>query len=164
MRDVKEDWHRQRLYIPRDILASAGIEDMGDYLGQSMPRFARAGLPRAVGRVLGLADRYYQSGDRGLPFLPVRAAFAIRTARKVYAAIGTELQRRNCDALSGRVVVARRDKFRLVMRALVEELVVRLVRGCDLALSFLTRRTWPEHSHVALAGEGLLDAAAGVSF
>jgi phytoene synthase len=156
-RDVKEDWERGRLYIPTDVLAATGLDDVGDYLGQTLPAFARTGLPRAVRSVLDLADQYYASGDHGLSFLSARTAFAIRTARKVYAAIGTELQRRDCDALRGRVVVARRNKLKLVIFALIEELAMRLVRELDGALSFFAQRTSLANWRAALRSEGLRD-------
>jgi phytoene synthase len=127
-RDVQEDWQRNRLYIPEEILAGVGLPELGTHLGRSFPEQARQLLPLAVRRVLALADEHYLSGDRGMQFLPPRAAFAIRTARKVYSAIGTGLQRRNYDPMQGRVVVARHEKFRLMIQALIEELVARVTR------------------------------------
>ncbi|MDP4823237.1 MAG: squalene/phytoene synthase family protein, partial [Aestuariivirgaceae bacterium] len=45
----------------------------------------------AVKRTLQLAERYYESGEAGLGFLPPRARLAILTAARVYRAIGKRI-------------------------------------------------------------------------
>jgi len=81
--------------------------------------------------VLALADRYYASGDRGLPLLPWRCALAVRTARRVYSGIGLELARVGHDVRAGRAVVPFSRKLRLLvdstLRAVLE-LPTRLIR------------------------------------
>ena len=64
-----------------------------------------------------LAERYYRSADRGLPALPWRAAFAIRSARDIYASIGDEIARREHDVTSGRAVVSRHRKLTCIALA-----------------------------------------------
>jgi phytoene synthase len=159
-RDIKEDWLRQRLYVPEEILAAVGLGGLGNHLGQPPPDDARPGLQLAVRRVLDLADDYYASGDRGIQFLPPRAAVAIRTARKVYSAIGTGLRRRNCDALLGRVIVPRHEKLRLIMQALVEELVARLTQRFT-GVSFRSSRANRSGAGSVQSSEGLFQAAMG---
>lgn len=160
-RDVKEDWQRNRLYIPEEILTSAGLAGLGTRLGQPLPEEARQGLTSAVRAVLELADKYYLSGDLGIPFLPPRAAFAIRTARKVYSAIGTGLRRRNCDPLQGRVVVARHEKIRLVMQALIEELVARVTQRLSQGWFGSSRNIQSGDLERQHTTEGLFNAAIG---
>jgi phytoene synthase len=161
-RDVQEDWDRRRLYLPAEILALVGLGDLGVHLGRQLPAQAHEGLCFAVRRVLELADDYYLSGDRGIRFLPARTAFAIRTARNVYSAIGTGLRRRQCDSLQGRVVVPRYEKIRLVMQALVEELAARLATGFERALLW-PQRAYRAHPMPSIAySEELFHAAVGV--
>ena len=100
-RDVREDWEQHgRLYLPEDLLSTHG------------PRGTVASL-------LDEADRYYRSGDEGLPALTFRCALAVCTARLVYAAIGTRLAARNHDVTRGRVVVPPLTKIRLVLQAIL---------------------------------------------
>lgn len=116
-RDVAEDWQRGRLYVPDELLAPLGAPDLDGERGRPLPSAARGPLARAVEQLLALADRYYRSGDRGLIALPFRAAFAVRTARLVYAAIGRRLARQRYDVLAGRAVVPGWMKLWLTTRA-----------------------------------------------
>ncbi len=118
-RDVAEDWERGRLYLPEDLLRHAGIGDLHGALGGPLPVAARGGLVVATCALLDLADRYYRSGDRGLPALHWRCALAIRTARLVYAAIATALARQGWDPFLGRAVVSRPRKLLLAGFALL---------------------------------------------
>ncbi len=130
-RDVAEDWQRGRLYIPDEILAPLGAPGLDAELGRPLPDSARGALSHAVQHLLAIADRYYRSGDRGLLALPLRAAFAVRTARLVYAAIGRRLARQQYDVLAGRAVVPGWMKLWLTAKAAVltlAELPARLGR------------------------------------
>jgi phytoene synthase len=69
-----------------------------------------------VRRLLAEADRLYASGDRGLRFLPWRAAVAGGAARRIYAAIGTVIARRGNQL---RAVVPAVHKLLLVARAVL---------------------------------------------
>jgi phytoene synthase len=129
-RDVLEDWGLGRLYVPAEVLADCGIEDLGDALGGPFPARARAPMRQAVARLLREAERFYRSGDRGLLALPWRCAFGVRAARLVYAAIGARIARRGHDVLAGRAVVPTWQKLWLVVRAgfgALGELPARLV-------------------------------------
>lgn len=72
-----------------------------------------------VRALLEEADRYYESGDRGMIALSFRCSLAVRAARLIYSAIGTELRRRNCDPYRGRVVVPLYKKLYFVVVALI---------------------------------------------
>jgi 15-cis-phytoene synthase len=101
-RDVAEDEARDRVYVPAELYAGSA----------SGPTRA------AVAALLGRAEAFYASGDRGLSALPWRAAVAVRAARLIYADIGTQLARRQFDFRRGRVVVSRLRKLHLVLRAI----------------------------------------------
>ncbi len=116
-RDVAEDWRRGRLYVPDELLSPLGAPGLAGELGRPLPDPARGPLASAVERLLGLADRYYRSGDRGFSALPIRAAFAVRTARLVYAAIGGRLARQGYDVLAGRAFVPGWMKLWLTAKA-----------------------------------------------
>lgn len=116
-RDIDEDWKRGRRYVPADLLPPSSPPR--PTFGQPPPQELRPALSAAARSMLGLAEPLYRSGDRGLVYLSWRAALAVRTARLVYAAIGSRLIRVGCDVLSGRAFVPRRDKLRLAVWALV---------------------------------------------
>jgi len=128
-RDVLEDWGRGRLYLPDDRLERAGAPGLRAQVGAEISSASRAALTRVVRELTELANRFYASADRGIPALDPRSAFAVRVARLVYSAIGSELRARRFDACRGRVVVPRWKKLFLVGRALLETLARRLRPG-----------------------------------
>ncbi|GMV16470.1 MAG: phytoene/squalene synthase family protein [Polyangiaceae bacterium] len=102
VRDVREDRGRGRVYLPAEL--------------------GSASEARAAERLLREADRFYDSGRRGLSALDARSAFAVRTAGLVYAAIGREIRRRRFD-LGSRAVVPRWKKLLLCARAALSSLL-----------------------------------------
>jgi phytoene synthase len=117
-RDVLEDFERGRLYVPRELLGA--LE-----LAPGSARFPSAAAPamaRAVRILLRDAERFYVSGDRGLRYLSLRSRLAVTTARRVYSAIGAELEARGGDVLGGRAVVPGARKAVLLAQAVIETL------------------------------------------
>ncbi len=117
-RDVAEDWQRGRLYLPDDLLARHGAGGLAGDLGGPLPARARKPIARTVRELLAIADRYYRSGDRGVASLPWRAAGAVMSARRVYAAIGGRIRLAGHDVGADRAVVPTPTKLRLVVAAL----------------------------------------------
>jgi phytoene synthase len=130
-RDVDEDWNLGRLYIPESVLARCGFSNLAGELGGPFPESARYPVALAIERLLDDADRYYASGDEGLPALSWRCAMAIRTARTVYSSIGGRVRRVDCDPLAGRAFVSLPRKLALAMVSVATssaDLPVRAVR------------------------------------
>jgi len=117
-RDVAEDWRRGRLYLPDELLAAHGACGLAGDLGRPMPASAAGAIACTRAELLGLADRYYRSGDRGLIALPWRAALSVAAARRVYAAIGARIARTGYRVAAARAVVPLRAKLALVVAAL----------------------------------------------
>jgi phytoene synthase len=116
-RDVAEDWERGRLYLPEDLLARHGCVDLYAKLGGPFPRAARRPVALVIGELLDRADEYYRSGDAGIHALSWRCGLAIRTARRVYAAIGERIRAAGCDPFAGRAWVSSAKKIALAGRA-----------------------------------------------
>lgn len=112
-RDVAEDWHRGRLYLPAEWLAQ--VPQPGEALSD-------ATCAPAIRRCLELADRYYQTGGKGLRFLSPRCRLAIRTAAGVYRAIGGEVAARGYAPSAGRAVVRTRRKLGILAQSVVHTL------------------------------------------
>lgn len=106
-RDVAEDEQRGRVYLPAELLEDA-----------ASPTRAPAHAATAMAALLRVADRFYRSGDQGLPSLPLACAAAIRAARLIYAEIGAVIARRGFDVTRGRAVVSPWRKLWLLLRAL----------------------------------------------
>lgn len=132
-RDIVEDWERDRLYLPDELLARHGIARLGQGLGRPLPRSALPGISSAARELLQLADRYYQSGDAGLDRLPWRCSVAVAAARRIYAEIGAVLGERSWDVSAGRAFVSTRRKLHLVGLCLLERTGSLRGRGVGLA-------------------------------
>lgn len=120
-RDVIDDAHAGRVYLPSDLLAAEGIDrvDPSDTM-------QRASLHRAALRLLDIAEPYYRSSNAGLAELPWRSAWAVAAARRVYRAIGTKLRRDGPDAWERRVSTSGARKVALVVQALGDVLISRI--------------------------------------
>ena len=134
-RDVVEDARDGRVYLPLDWLEQAGVPT--DEVFE--PRY-RAALAAVVVRLLDEADRYYASGNRGLPRLPFRCAWAVAVARDVYSAIGAAVRQRGATAWDERTIVPRRQKL------------VGVATGLLAACGAVTLGRW-----LSAAGEELLE-------
>ncbi len=114
-RDIGEDARRGRLYLPLDWLRAEGIAPDA-LLADPVPS---AALARLVERLLDEADLLYRRADAGIDRLPVGARAGIRAARLIYAEIGEEVRRANCNSISRRAVVGKRRKLALLARAML---------------------------------------------
>ena len=116
-RDVREDALIDRVYLPEDWLAEAGIppQELSD------PEYSAA-LMSVIERLLNEADRYYASADQGLRSLGFRSAWAVASARGVYKAIGDKVRERGVSALNERVVVRKRRKLLGIAEGMIDAL------------------------------------------
>lgn len=120
-RDVDEDRRRGRCYIPTSMLSDGADEDLRQPSRDWKDR-TRKELTGPIRELLGLADRYYQSGDRGIGYLGWQAGLAIRTARLVYSDIGRRIAARGYDVGVGRAYVSSAGKIALALRALARSI------------------------------------------
>lgn len=109
-RDVGEDARRGRIYLPLDWLAQAGI-DPEAFLAR--PRMSPQ-LAEVVRQLLFAADRYYESGLKGVPALPASCRPAIRAAGLAYRAIGRNIARNNYDSVTMRAHTGTPKKIALL--------------------------------------------------
>ncbi len=84
-RDVAEDWNRGRCYLP--VAWTSGLRP-----GESEP--AEQPIRSGVRQILDTADGYYAAGESGIAALDRRSRLAVRTASRVYHAIGTAIRNR----------------------------------------------------------------------
>lgn len=116
-RDVLEDAHLGRVYLPADGAA-------GTLTPAALVRGCSESRHRAwqgVSELLTLAERYYTSGWQGLGYLPFRARLAIAVAARVYREIGRQILRRGEQRYwQHRSVVNSALKLRVSTKALVQ--------------------------------------------
>ena len=114
-RDVGEDARMGRLYLPRQWLLEAGMQDPDAWLAQ--PVFNPV-IGRVVQRLLDAADVLYQRVGAGVAQLPLACRPGINAARFLYADIGHEVARRGFDSVTQRAVVPASRKARLLAQAI----------------------------------------------
>jgi phytoene synthase len=139
-RDVVADATLDRRYLPATLvgeLAPAAFlqPDTG----------TDAAVRSALSDLLQLADRYYQSGESGLAYLPVASRAGILLAARVYHAIGSTLRRNDFCFQSGRAVVGTGRKSLITLQTLAEFVLHRrywqVPAAHDAALHEPLRRT-----------------------
>ena len=101
-RDVLEDAHRGRSYLPRVANPLSAAPD---------------DVEREVRRLLDLAEQEYNVAIVGIDYLPTFCRPAIRVALAVYREIGREIQRQGYPILDRRVVVPRWRLFMVAVKA-----------------------------------------------
>lgn len=138
-RDVLEDAQAGRVYLPAERLHVYGVAP--DDLVRGDADAEAVGL--VAGDVLTIAERYYQSGDAGMRFLPPRPRWAVLIASRLYRGIGRRLRRRfRGNPLVGRVVVPWFEKLGLVASA---------------TLSWLGLSLWPSWTRIPAQHHDHLD-------
>jgi len=120
-RDIVEDAHVHRCYVPAQWLREAGIPPDEVALPQH-----RAALATVAARLVDHAEPYYDSALSGIADLPLRSAWAIATARKVYRQIGVVVKRRGAQAWDERAGTSKATKLRLLAEGGVQALSSRL--------------------------------------
>lgn len=121
-RDVKEDFHRGRVYLPEDWLAARGVEPHELLLEKN-----RKAVFSVIQQMLDRAEDMYALGEVGLRFLPWRAAWAVMVASTVYREIGRGVLARGAETDLSRVVVGRWRKVALFFKASVQLLKWRVI-------------------------------------
>jgi phytoene synthase len=102
LRDIAEDWERDRLYLPLDELEKFGLTP-DDIARQRMNEPFRAMMRFQIGR----ARAYYGNAEIGIVALPNDGSrFCVRLMGTVYGAILDEIERADYHVYRGRVRVS----------------------------------------------------------
>ena len=120
-RDVRDDALIGRRYLPETMVGSLQPAELSSPKQSIHPQ-----LNAALASLLGLADRYYKSGNAGLPFISLRARAGILIASKLYQAIGVKLQKQRYRYWQKRAMLSKQDKLILSFKTfLTASLTVR---------------------------------------
>lgn len=101
-RDVAEDATLGRVYLPAQRLRAVGVEPEALVRGDDVDREA---LFSVVRDLIVLSERYYESAEVGMRYIPPRARVAILVAARLYRAIGLKVMARGPVATTDRTVV-----------------------------------------------------------
>lgn len=113
LRDIKEDWDRDRLYLPLDELEKFGLTP-DDIARQRVNDPFRAMMRFQIGR----ARAYYSYAESGIIALPTDGSqFCARLMSTVYGAILDEIERADYQVYRGRVRVTLARKLLLALKA-----------------------------------------------
>ena len=113
-RDVADDAASGRRYLPASMVGDMAPGALINPVLSLQPQ-----LKACINALLATADRYYQSGEAGLAYLPVGARCSILVAARVYRAIGTRLRQNDNAYWLGRTVVPQRIKTLVTIKALL---------------------------------------------
>jgi phytoene synthase len=153
-RDIVEDAQIGRCYLPAAWLREAGIPR--DEI--ALPRH-RAALAELAARLVDHAEPYYDSALAGIADLPLRSAWAIATARKVYRQIGVVVRQRGAHAWDERAGTSKATKLRLLGEGSLQALASRL-RGLSPAARPRPAGLWQRPGAAGEAAPGAAHEAA----
>lgn len=119
-RDLSEDDAAGRCYLPANWLAEADIAP-----GEQLRPHNRSRLADMAWWLADMVADYEASARVGAARLPFRSRWAVLSAASIYGEIAREVDRRDAQAWDHRVVVGKRQKAWLVVRALGQAIVNR---------------------------------------
>ena len=118
LRDVGEDWHMGRLYLPLDVLARYGLceSDVGAMVAGT--RTVCESYKAALRELLGVAHTDYLAAFAWLPHLPSPLQPCMAVAARLYEAIGAKVVRNGYDNINTRATTSRVQKVGIAFDAL----------------------------------------------
>jgi phytoene synthase len=113
LRDIAEDWERDRIYLPAEELQKFGLSEM-DIAAKRTDESFKAMMQFQIERARG----FYRRAEPGIAALPADGShFCARLMSTVYGAILDEIERADYQVYRGRVSVAMSRKLWLALRA-----------------------------------------------
>jgi phytoene synthase len=102
LRDIREDWERDRLYLPADELGKFGLTEV-DIARRRVDEKFRALMQFQIAR----AREFYRSAEPGIVALPRDGSQrTVRLMRTIYGAILDEIERADYQVYHGRLRVS----------------------------------------------------------
>ena len=113
LRDVGEDAHRGRIYLPLEDLHAFGLREADILKSDRSEAFVRL-MKFEIER----ARELYALSDAGIALLPNQARKPVRLARILYSRILDRIEARNYDVFTGRARTSRFEKILTAVRVL----------------------------------------------
>lgn len=119
-RDIADDLQLGRIYLPESWLKELNLSS------ESFAQADRRLWALLAFRIVRLADKHYREGEKGLPYLPWRAAWAVLIAAKVYRRIGDKVLARGSKAWDKRCYVSTTEKLWITCKASLQLIAMRI--------------------------------------
>lgn len=115
LRDVAEDFARNRIYLPQEELMQFGL----DRTFFSSPEAADPRWQKFMSFQIDRARTYYRLGEAGLPYLdPDGSRFCVKLMSRVYGGILGAIERREANVFAARCYVPTHRKLGIALRSL----------------------------------------------
>ncbi|MFC1699753.1 phytoene/squalene synthase family protein [Candidatus Omnitrophota bacterium] len=116
LRDIKEDWQRQRLYLPQDELRRFGVSEQNinqTKIDQNFIALLKYQIKRA--------REYYLRSESGISLISDRRSrFVVLAMKDIYAGILSSIEQLNYDVFSQRAHVNIMGKLKLSLRIILQ--------------------------------------------
>lgn len=113
-RDVLEDAYANRKYIPDNWLNTTPEKII------SPDSDLKYEIQEAIKKLIELSNKYYDSGNNGLIYIPLKSRIAIKFSSYIYRGIGIKIKKGGCDFLSGREYLNNFEKLKIILISLFE--------------------------------------------
>ena len=114
-RDVGEDAHERRIYLPIDWLNDANM-DLETFFNAPKPTREVRGMVRSL---LAEAHRLYIRSEAGISALPLSARSGIFAARYIYAGISGAVRKNQHDSINFRAHTSKATKLALIGKSAI---------------------------------------------
>jgi phytoene synthase len=154
-RDVLEDARNGRRYLPAEWLGKISPEQITAAASptNTASQQHQDKIASAVKKCLDLAEIYYQSGEKGMAFLPLRGHLAIGVAARVYRQIGVQLAACGYRWDKGRQSTNKTTKFLVTIKSL--PMLYRRIHGIRRHFGIKRAKPIPHHIQLHDALHGL---------
>jgi phytoene synthase len=127
-RDIKEDADIGRIYLPKDMI-DLSLERFKDPTSEDSRKINDI---RYI--LLGHADRYYASGEKGIMHLPQKTARSVMVATRLYQAIGKKIIGKKIPYDGSRAYLKRIEKVLITVKVILQLKKENYIEGHDQAL------------------------------
>ena len=115
LRDIKEDYGRKRIYLPRDEMLKYGVSEADIARGNVSENF-KAFMKFQIAR----ARQYYLGSDKGIRLIDNRSSRLVASGMKrMYSGILDEIENKGYDVFSSRAQVSRLKKLAAISKIIL---------------------------------------------
>ncbi len=123
-RDVHEDAHMQRVYIPAEWIPNLNLSNLKTKNEGNIEQ--ENDISNAIYKLIDLAEKFYKNGFSGLQYIPLRARLGIFIAANVYRGIGIKIKNKK-KYLRKRVYLNFLEKILITIKSIIIFIFIPLI-------------------------------------